>query len=429
MNILILNHCAHNKGDNSVLYYLSHKLKNKKKVTQLILSTSDGKRPFWGTNKIFDSICYWGMGLTFKEFDTFFLIKLYLKAKNYFYKNFVFKLIIWLYSVNNNSINKIVIKIFYNKKFLNEIKNADAVISTGGHHISSGLDSNLLNAQLCDMVVTLVYEKKLMLWSQSIGPIETKFNFVKKTLKKLFNETKVIVPRDKETLKFLGKDVIKSKKINKYCPDSVCGIIRMNDINLSKSSNLPKNNALVCIYSAKKRKEKDHIKYVNDIAEISDFLSTKGIVPVLFPMQYKNMAGDEREILKEIIKKTKNKKTIIFDKDKSPKNTLSMFKKTNLVIGHKMHSVIYGLSLAIPIIAICYHKKQNLLMNTFGMKQYAINDQNLNFKKVNNKIISLIKNKNAIRKKLKKHSLRVSKIVNDTFDSSFNELTKIKVKI
>ena len=106
-----------------------------------------------------------------------------------------------------------------------------------------------------------------------------------------------------------------------------------------------------------------------------------------------------------------------------------MFKKTNLVIGHKMHSVIYGLSLAIPIIAICYHKKQNLLMNTFGMKQYAINDQNLNFKKVNNKIISLIKNKNAIRKKLKKHSLRVSKIVNDTFDTSFNELTKIKVKI
>jgi polysaccharide pyruvyl transferase WcaK-like protein len=426
LNILILNHCAHNKGDNSVLYYLSHKLKNKKKVTQLILSTSDGKRPFWGTNKIFDSICYWGMGLTFKEFDTFFLIKLYLKAKNYFYKNFVFKLIIWLYSVNNNSINKIVIKFFYNKKFLNEINNADAVISTGGHHISSGLDSNLVNAQLCDMVVTLVYEKKLMLWSQSIGPIETKFNFVRKSLKRLFNETKIIIPRDKETLRFLGKDIIKNKKINKCCPDSVCGITGISDINFSKSSNPTKNNALVCIYSAKKRKEKEHTKYVNNIAEILDFLSNKGIVPVLFPMQYKNMAGDEREILKEIIKKTKNKKSIIFDKDKSPKDTLLMFKKTNLVIGHKMHSVIYGLSLGVPIIAICYHKKQNLLMNTFGMKQYAINDKNLNLKKVNNKIVSLIKNKNKIRKKLRKHSLRVSKIVNGTFDSSFKELVNIK---
>ena len=65
-------------------------------------------------------------------------------------------------------------------------------------------------------------------------------------------------------------------------------------------------------------------------------------------------------------------------------------------------------------------------MNTFGMKQYAINDKNLNLKKVNNKIVSLIKNKNTIRKKLRKHSLRVSKIVNGTFDSSFKELVNIK---
>ena len=163
MKILILNHCAHNKGDNSVLYYLSNKIKNQKHVNRLCVSSSEGKIPFWDSKKIFNSACYWGLGLTFKPFDSGYLVKFYLKIKNYFYRSVVFKLIIWLYSIKKNSINKIFIKVFYNKKFLREVEYADAIISTGGHHISSWLDSNALNAQLCDMIVALVFNKKLML--------------------------------------------------------------------------------------------------------------------------------------------------------------------------------------------------------------------------------------------------------------------------
>ena len=67
MKVLIINHCAHNKGDNSVLYFLSKKLNLQQKIKEIYLSSSDGKVPFWGKKNLFKKTCYWGQGKTFLE--------------------------------------------------------------------------------------------------------------------------------------------------------------------------------------------------------------------------------------------------------------------------------------------------------------------------------------------------------------------------
>ena len=107
---------------------------------------------------------------------------------------------------------------------------------------------------------------------------------------------------------------------------------------------------------------------------ITQKIKEKGFDVVYIPMQYKGFGGDERAFLAGIVKEVGGSGVSFVDEDKSPKDTLSLFKGASFIIGHKTHSVIYGLALEIPTIAIAYHEKTRYFMSMFGFDDYVYKD-------------------------------------------------------
>jgi len=60
---------------------------------------------------------------------------------------------------------------FSTSDFAKALKQADLVIGTGGHHIQTRFTSEALSSLTYDMALVLLYNKPLILWSQSIGPL------------------------------------------------------------------------------------------------------------------------------------------------------------------------------------------------------------------------------------------------------------------
>lgn len=419
MKVLIINHCAHNKGDNSVLYFLSKKLSLQKKINEIYLSSSDGQIPFWSSKKLFKKVCFWGQGKAFNEKNFKFLNIFFLKIKNLIYKKFIFKIIIYLFSIKKDAINKIIFKLVYNRSFLNLLSKSDIVISTGGHHISPELDKNSVNVQLTDMISSVIFKKKIVLWSQSIGKIDYNQKYIIRAIRRLIRESAFVFPRDDSSIDFIKKIGAFNKSRIFKCPDSVFGIKKINRTSIKK-----KKLALIAIYTAKKRSLADEIKYSNFFSEVLKHLNTKKFKIVLLPMQYKGLPGDERQVLKKIISNSQIKDVKIIDKDVSPKNTIKLFNNSNLIIAHKTHAIFYGLSLSIPTLGIFYHQKIKNIMETYNLKKYAVDDKTLNKKNVIKLIDNLITNERYIKKTIFKKSITISKIVNDNFRIFLKNINK-----
>ena len=421
MRVSVVNHCSHNKGDNSVLFFLANKLKEWNGVSSLTVSTSDGEKPFWDESFLFEDVTFWGSGKIFNSKDESILGKVFLKIKNKLYKRFVYRCILFLYARKIDYLALIWIKFFYDKRFLDMVASSDVIVSTGGHHLSSVLDVDGVNAQFCDLVVVLLYNKRLMLWSQSIGPFETQSKYIKSSLLRLLTETKVIVPRDKNTLDRISKLSNDSDYIE-ICPDSVFGVPSLSNFDSYCPLNMPDRYAVICIYTASRRSKKDEDIYIATISKLVKMVSSRGILPVMLPMQYKGLAGDERPIIKKIINESAIQDILLIDEDVSPVVTLNLFKGAALAIGHKTHSVVYGLAMATPTLAICYHEKTRFFMRQFGVEFYAVNDTALEICLLEKKIEMLLDNSVEIKKELFDRRLKVQAELNSLFTLNFDKL-------
>lgn len=122
-------------------------------------------------------------------------------------------------------------------------------------------------------------------------------------------------------------------------------------------------------------------------------------------MQYKGLQDDERPFLYTLIESSSNSDLVkVLANDMSPEDTLNYLSNIDLLIGHKTHSVVYGLALGIPIIAISYHPKTTFFMSRFNMLDYVIDDQQLSSNLIFDKINSVIKNKANVKASLLKES-------------------------
>lgn len=375
MKISIINHCAHNKGDNSVLYFLATKLRERSDVSHVFLSSSDGEIPFWDKFNLFSGAAFWGSGMTFKPREVGFYSYFFLKIRNFVFKKFFLKLIVRCFANNYDFCARLLSSVIADRRLLGFIGESDAVISTGGHHLSSVLDKDGLNTQMFDMIITILQGKRLMLWSQSIGPIETDKKYVLRALDRIIANAKVIMARDENTLQLLGKRS-NPEFMETICPDSVFGIPSLKSFR-PESPAVDDDYALICIYTAAKRTIKGEAEYIQTIVKLIDFLSSKNLTTVLLPMQYRGLAGDERDTLRSISASSNSDKVIIVDVDVSPVDTLGYFSGAKIAIGHKTHSVVYGLAMAVPTVAICYHPKTRFFMDQFGLGNFSIDDRNL----------------------------------------------------
>ena len=382
-NILIINQYSENRGDRAVLNSLTRMLLklNHKVVVSTKTPNNYKNYLFYHQNGV--EFCNWGWD--------------YFNSENHSIFHRAFNKIIKIISVPILRVNfrifrsKIIVNAFSKNNFINALKSADIVISTGGHHIATILDKDSINSQTIDVSSSLIYEKQTILWSQTVGPLNFKSNLNRRFVEKILKEVDKFVLRDFNTIKILEDSGV-SKNVISNTKESV---FYLNSLIKSYTKPSERKNIIgISIYNVQNRNNKQKNQYVNLISNFADYcVSVYDLDIEFFPMELKSTFTDDRVLLNEILDKTKNKnRCFIHDEDYDTETHLEKVSYCKYFVGHKTHSIIFALTVGTPLISLAYHPKSTDFMSQFNLERFSIPDSELTLSKLKELFDELTRN-------------------------------------
>ena len=410
MRVLIINQYAGNKGDRAVAYFEVRELLKNKNIDQIYLSTN---KPQWWTEK--DSITKsekviivpWGWDVaTFSPRNR--------KSWEHrrFMKFIVLPFVVFFYN-KNKKIPYWISRLYTSSKFIEAVKKADLIISTGGHHLTTRFCADLRGELFFDLLTASMY-KPVILWSQTYGPFNFHNNKFKYACKKLLESSKIYI-RDIQSENEIYSLGVKSQIHKTY--ETVIGL--ENEIENYILPSARKKLIGITIYNAEHRSEEDYKNYINLMARITDYLCLLGYKVKYFPHEIKGAVVNDRKCIDDIILLCSNKDSIYYnDEDSSTEEHLKELSECCMFIGHKTHSVVFALTVGTPLLAISYHPKTQDFLKLYGLESNVIDEINLTFDNMKRKIDSILENLDKVGLKQYEKSCYFGKIVRDTFISA-----------
>jgi len=230
------------------------------------------------------------------------------------------------------------------------MKNSKLFISGGGSLIQDNTSTRSLIYYLGMIWLAKKMKMKVMIYANGIGPLNKKNN--RSLTKHVVDRVDVITLREELSYKELVSLNISKPKIYVTADpaftiqpentEHVDGLLLDEEIN---------PNARYIGISV--RKWHGHDKYETTIANIADYIiETYGINVLFIPMHY---PGD-LVIIKNIQSKMKNKSYTV-SKKHSVSEILGIIGKTEMLIGMRLHALIFAASIGVPIVGIVYEPK------------------------------------------------------------------------
>ncbi|ENZ03172.1 hypothetical protein HMPREF1092_00358 [Clostridium thermobutyricum] len=297
-------------------------------------------------------------------------------------------------------------KILFNKKY----KNYDAIISAPGGYVNSyyGFYERFYWMDL----IKKYYGPKLIMYSQSVGPLNDKD---KKILDKYIDNFDL----------FMVRDEISYKNVEKYD-----NILKTNDAAfLLDSINKNKINNKIVGISVREwaHDSRDKDIYIKMIKNLVINVIEKGY-EVEFLSTCQGIEGyvDDSKIAKEIYNFLEDKykeKVKVIDRYFSLDELRNYLNKFNFVIGTRLHMCILSIISGVPAFNISYEVKGKECYKIMGMEEYSV-DYNDNIESILPKINKFIDNENKIRKKFEEIYVEMHKEAIRHFDYMVNNIIK-----
>ena len=366
LKILLVNQCANNKGDRTVLLAVLREL-SCNGATKVWVST-DGP----GLERISDYRM--GMDISFIPSGARFInnqskIRLFQRAKSLCNRI--------LLKLNFAKVRKFLIgkekisALPCQKDFRKALQEADVVISTGGHHITSLLVPDVQSAQMYDICLAVAARKRISLWSQTIGPMKFANKCNSELVKEALHGAESIYVRDDPSWAEVIRMGVPAERISQT-PDSV---FALNNIFPEYTKPSARGKMVgISVYHVMKRTPEAQRNYINSLAILVDHIVELGYTPYFLPMEAKGFK-DDRHLIAMIRATAKyGDKCIVQDEDLEPREHIVRVSECRLFVGHKTHSVIMALTVGTPLVAISYHSKFEEIMKHYGQSDYCISD-------------------------------------------------------
>ncbi len=247
---------------------------------------------------------------------------------------------------NVNSINRFNLLEVYKV-----IKKSKLLISGGGNLIQDGLTSTRsLVYYLGVMWLARKLNSKVMIYANGIGPIHKRGN--RRLVKEIVDEVDIITLREEESLKELKLLDITKPKIF-ITADPALTLNPAPELEIDKimlDEELVAKEPLIG-FSLRRLDGKEN--FTDIIAQIADYTIKKyKATPVFITMQY----SKDMPIIKNIVSKMKGKGYILKSKY-SVEEMLGIINRMDLVIGMRLHSLIYATRMGVPLIGLAYEPK------------------------------------------------------------------------
>ena len=415
MKVFVINHYAANKGDRAILYFICRELirNNIKSITVSAhndsfwskgLSINDRKIRFvpWGQEKQFTSACNK-------------LNSIAIRAANKFRRQYAFSILKGFLKHNILA----VLPFVSTNEFKKALKDADLVIGTGGHHIQTRFTSESLSPLTYDMALTLLSKKPLVLWSQSIGPLDFSDMRNRAFVKNIIDSAQTIYLRDKSSISEIRKTEATCHNIIETF-DSVIGL---ND-EIQSYTPIDKRDIIlgISVYSAEKRSIETFKEYITSLAGIIDYAIDSGFKIRFFPMEMNGAAADDRPCIQAVLECVKRRDACkVIEEDLDTVTHLREVAKCRLFIGHKTHSQIFALTVGTPLIALAYHEKTLDFMAQYNLQDNCILDSELKTKRLVDGFETICQNLEIVGRKQYETSRRYGEHVRKTFSEMLSQ--------
>ena len=234
-------------------------------------------------------------------------------------------------------------------------------ISGGGTLIQDGTSTKSLLYYLYLIKLAKVFGKKVFMYANGIGPVNKQGNITK--CKKILNKVDVITVRDEKSLNVLQSIGVSKPEI-KLTADPVFLLEQTENIDhiLSKIG----SDKYFCISIRKTKVLRDNFEEIlaGAIKKISEMYN---MTPVFIPLQ-----NSDTEICENTIKHL-DINTVLLSDRYSPADIMAVVAKSQMVIGMRLHMLIYSAAAAVPLVGIVYDPKVSGFME-YAHQNLYVND-------------------------------------------------------
>ncbi len=233
-------------------------------------------------------------------------------------------------------------------ELIKAIKESDIVVSGGGSILQDATSARSLIYYLSIIYIAKKMGKKVMFYGNGFGPITKPLN--KKLAQHIINTVDIITVRDQQSKDEMISLGIKADILVTADVTFAYGKLpekQIEDILIQEEIDIDKKKVGISV-----RDWKDEEKYKSIIAEGGDYLINKGYEVVFIPMQHPRdyIVSEEIAAIMEGTPK-------ILEKIYCPKELVGLMEKLDIMIGMRLHSLIFSAIAGTPIVGIEYDSK------------------------------------------------------------------------
>ena len=242
------------------------------------------------------------------------------------------------------------------------IVKSDIILSGGGTLIQNGTSTRSLLYYLSIIKLAKFFKKKVMLYSNGIGPVNGKLN--RKLVKMVVNNVDIITLREEFSKKDLLDMGVKKPQIH-VTADAAFTLNSISD-NLAKDiltkEGVPFDKEIVGVSVRAWHKAKDGDKYIKEIAKACDNIIEQNKNVLFIPMEQPKDVEISKKVMYEM-----RKDSYILKNVYKPDEILGIIGQMHLILGMRLHTLLFSASKKVPMIGIVYDPKIEYYLNVLNM--------------------------------------------------------------
>ncbi|OIJ13046.1 polysaccharide pyruvyl transferase CsaB [Anaerobacillus alkalilacustris] len=315
------------------------------------------------------------------------------------------------------------------KEVIRAIKASDGVISGGGSLLQDYTSFKSISYYCGVMGIARFFNKPYFIYAQGIGPIKSKIN--QRLVAFTVNHASLVTVRDQESKHLLQSISVKENIM--VVPDPVMGLKITAERVEPLRTYLPEGPyiSVAVRYWSKKR------TYLKELSKALTTLAEQAVNMVLVPMHGVDDLKCSEDI-KAMMSKQAQQHTFIVPAHFSIQEKAKIIAHSELLIGMRLHSLIFAANSLTPFIAISYDPKIDAFTKLCGQPLMGhVQSLNWDAKQLITEINSCLTSKENLVEKIQKYANTASKRANLTANtvlsrlgaSAYPEKTKFNIDV
>lgn len=269
------------------------------------------------------------------------------------------------------------------RKTYQRYEEADAIFVKGGGFIHSYgplTDIYLVYFLLFHINLGLALRKPVIVFPNSFGPLKNRF--AKMLVYHSLRKCRLVTSRES-----VSNDFLSSMDITSYLYPDLGLYLQPSDIDMSdylrqKGVSLDMKNVLMTArpyrFGGSSNAEVLYGRYIDSFVQLTNYLFDKGWGITLFahtlgPSTHEDDRLAIRDIMSRLTSDVKSKVVIIDDSSLNCREVEKLYSYYDYLVGTRFHSVIFGLNVGVPALAIAYGgNKGTGIMKEFDLSEYCL---------------------------------------------------------